>query len=575
MKKEGSITKSIILSFLLLSILSIFIILFVYILYSRGEGEDYSLATYVLYSLIFYKSYIPYVIALSVYLSFFKAKYLYQESISKVIAYPIAVIVLLVGFYAIYDYSFTNLFISKLKEHNSIRDAKVYYEYELKLKNNAYEAAKEELMAGNLDKASTLAEEALFYDKDDGNTLLLIKSIQKEKMKNEEKLHEEKFNNINNLMSLGTREFSSSNYNSASDYFRQVLELDNNNPMALYYMNRISIALNKKPLYYGNATPQEASIYSKLSETIDMYENGYLWKAYDNISDLYLNYPNIPEVNNYYSIIKDAISRYDFFIKEAKEVREAYINNPDLLQYSSAFSHNGINLMLSKNILLSSSTSAMFKNSLYIFDISLMELDEELKVVRCENFLFGKIADSFNSTNNTKNIILKAYFDTNKNEYIYNDAISKVIPINISYTTLDIIKNYTSLNLKYVNLLELFTLRAEIQKFGYSNKDINFELLVKNIEPIAYLLLFMIIAYYSFRFRLAASNDKFHFYNRITGVLGTLLFVIVYKVLIDYLGMLMLMASHITISVIIAVVIFAFLILYVIFQMARIPRDVR
>lgn len=80
----------------------------------------------------------------------------------------------------------------------------------------------------------------------------------------------------------------------------------------------------------------------------------------------------------------------------------------------------------------------------------------------------------------------------------------------------------------------------------------------------------MIIAYYSFRFRLAASNDKFHFYNRITGVLGTLLFVIVYKVLIDYLGMLMLMASHITISVIIAVVIFAFLILYVIFQMARI-----
>lgn len=572
MKKEGSITKSIILSFLLLSILSIFIILFVYILYSRGEGEDYSLATYVLYSLIFYKSYIPYVIALSVYLSFFKAKYLYQESISKVIAYPIAVIVLLVGFYAIYDYSFTNLFISKLKEHNSIRDAKVYYEYELKLKNKAYEAAKEELMAGNLDAAYSLAEEALFYDKDDGNTLLLIKSIQKEKMQNDDKIHEQKLNNINNLMSLGTREFSVSNYNAASRYFTQVLELDQNNPMALYYMNRISIAMNKKPLYYGNTTPREASIYSKLSETIELYESGYLWKAYDNISKLYLNYPNIAEVNNYYSIIRDAISRYDFFIKE---VRESYINNPDLLKYSSAFSHNGINLMLSKNVFLSSSTSAMFKNSLYIFDISLMELDDELKIVRCENFLFGKIADSFNATNNSKNIILKAYFDTNKNQYIYNDAVSKVIPINISYSTLDIIKNYTSLNLRYVNLLELFTLRNEIQKFGYSNKDINFELLVKNIEPIAYLLLFMIIAYYSFRFRLAASTDKFHFYNRVTGIFGTLLFVLVYKVLINYIAMLMLMASHITVSVIIAIIVFAFLILYVIFQMARIPRDVR
>ncbi|OEJ13689.1 hypothetical protein BFL38_02770 [Brachyspira hampsonii] len=575
MKKESSITKSIILSFLLLSILSIFVILFVYILYRRGEGEDYALSTYILYSLVFFKSYIPYVIALSVYFSFFRAKYLHQESISKVIAYPIGLIVLLVCFYAVYDYSFTNIFISKLKEYNSIREAKLYYEYELKLKNEAYEAARVELMAGNLDAASSLAEEALFYDKNDGNTLLLIKSIQKEKMLKEAELHKEKFNNITNLMSLGTREFSLSNYNSASKYFSQVLELDNNNPMALYYMNRINIAMNKKPLYYGNLTPQEASIYAKLSEAIDMYESGYLWKAYDNISKLYLNYPNIAEINNYYSIIRDAISRYDFFIKEAQEVRDAYIDNPDLLKYSSDFSHNGINLMLSKNVLLSSATSAVFKNGLYIFDISLIEFDDELKIVRCDNFLYGKIADSFNSTNNVKNIILKAYFDTNKNEYIYNDAVSMVIPINISYSTLDIIKNYTSINLKYVNLLELFTLRNEIKKIGYSDKDINFELLVKNIEPIAYLFLFMIIAYYSFRFRLAASTDKFHFYNRITGVLGTLLFVIVYKVLINYLVMLMLMASHITISVIIVVIIFAFLILYVIFQMARIPRDVR
>ncbi|ELV06891.1 hypothetical protein H263_01470, partial [Brachyspira hampsonii 30599] len=325
-----------------------------YIYCTAGErGEDYALSTYVLSSLIFFKSYIPYVIALSVYLSFFKAKYLYQESISKVIAYPIGLIVLLVCFYAVYDYSFTNMFISKLKEYNSIRDAKIYYEYELKLKNEAYESAKEQLMAGNLDAASSLAEEALFYDNNDGNTLLLIKSIQKEKMTKEAELYKEKFNNITNLMSLGTREFSLSNYNSASKYFSQVLELDNNNPMALYYMNRINIAMNRKPLYYGNLTPQEASIYAKLSETIDMYESGYLWIAYENISKLYLNYPNIAEINNYYSIIRDAITRYNFFIKEAQEIREAYIDNTDLLKNSSSFSHNGINLMLSKNVLLS------------------------------------------------------------------------------------------------------------------------------------------------------------------------------------------------------------------------------
>lgn len=573
-KKEYSITKNIILSFILLSILSIFIILLIYVLYSRGEGNNYSLSTYFLYSLIFYKTYIPYIISLSVYFSFFKGRYLHQESISKVIAYPIAVLVVLVCFYTVYDYYFTNLFISKLKEHNSIRDAKIYYEYELKLKNNAYESARKELLAGNLDKAYSFAEDALFYDKNDGNTLLLIKTIQKEKKDRYDRINKDKIDNINNLLSLGTREFSLANYDSAHRYFTQVLNLDKNNPLALYYINRISIAKGEKPIYQGNTT-KEISIYSKLSETITLYENGYLWEAYNNISQLYLDSPNIAEVNNYYSIIRDAITRYDFFIKEAMEVREAYINNNDLLRYSSAFNHNGINLMLSKNVLLSSSSSAYFKNSLYIFDIILMELDDELNVVRSDNFLFGKIADVPNSTNNAKNIILKAHFDSNKNEYIYSDTESRIIPVNISYSTLDIIKNYYTINLKYINLLDLFTLRNEIRKFGYSDNDISFELLIKSIEPITYLLLFLIIAYYSFRFRFSAATDKFHFYNRITGVIGTLIFSLVYRVFINYIAMLIIMVSHITIGIIAVVVFTLFLILFVIFQMARIPRDVR
>ena len=573
MKKEHNITTSIILSFLILSIFSIFMIIIIYVLYTRGEGRDYSLYTYFLYSLIFYKNYIPYIISLCVYFSFFKAKYLHQESISKVIAIPIATIVVLVCFYALYDYCFTNFLISNLREHNNVRDAKIYYEYELKLKNEAYELAREELAAGNLDKAYSFAEEALFYDKNDGNTLLLIKTIQEEKQKNYEKLHREQINNIKNLISLGTRAFSASNYNEAGRYFANVLELDKNNPLALYYINRISVARNQKPIYYGNTT-KEASVYARLSETINMYENGNLWKAYESISKLYLEAPNIAEINNYYSIIRDAVSRYDFFIKEAQEVREAYINNPDLLKYSYSYNHNGINLMLGKNILLSSSSSAMFKNDLYIFDVSLMELDDELKVIRCENFLFGKVADSFKSTNNTKNIVLKAYFDTNRNEYIYSDTNSKIIPVNISYSTVNIIKNYSHINLKYVSLLDLYTLRKEITRFGYSDEDINFELLIKNIEPITYLLLFMIIAYYSFRFRLSMATDKFRFYNKVTGIIGTLLFSLVYRVLINYIGMLMIMLSHITISVIAVVLVSLFFILLVIFQMSRIPRDV-
>ena len=575
MKKEHSITTRLILNFLIMSIIGIAVILIIYVLYSRGEGRDYSLFTYMLISLIFYKTYMPYIISLSVYFAFFKAKYVHQENISKVIAFPIVAIIVLVIFYTLYDYSFVNSFISLVKEHNASRDSMIYYEYGLKLKNEAYEKARTELINGNLESAASFAEDALFYDRNDGNVLLLIKSIHEEKMKEYERSHQLEISNINNLLKLGTREFSYSNYYEASKYFNQVIALDKYNPLALYYINKISIANNQKPKYISTTT-EEASVYGRLSEVITLYENGRLWDAYDRISKLYMEAPNIAEVDNYYSIIRDSISRYDFFIREAKEVRNAYINNPDILRYTSALNHNGINLMLDKNTLLSSSSSSVFKNSFYIFDVSIIKLDDELKIVSCDNYLYGKIAEVFKATNNNKNIILKARFDTNKNDYIYSDANSLVIPISISYSTLDIIKNYTSLELKYVNLSDLFTLRKEIKRFGYSDKEINLELVTKNIEPITYLLLFLIIAYYSFRYRLSMSTSgTFHLYNRVTGVVGTILLGLVYRVIVSYISMLLVMLSQITLSVIIVVVATFILILIVIFQMARIPRDVR
>ena len=73
MTKEHSITTRLILNFLIMSIIGIAVILIIYVLYSRGEGRDYSLFTYMLISLIFYKTYMPYIISLSVYFAFFKA----------------------------------------------------------------------------------------------------------------------------------------------------------------------------------------------------------------------------------------------------------------------------------------------------------------------------------------------------------------------------------------------------------------------------------------------------------------------------------------------------------------------
>ena len=574
MKKERSITSRLLVNFFIMSIISILVIFIVYSLYFRGEGKEYSMLTYLLVSLVFYKSYMPYITALSVYFSFFKGKYVTQENISKVIAIPIATVILLVVFYTLYDYYIVNHLISAIKDHSSNRDAMVYYEYELRLKDQAYEKAKEELLNGNLDSAHTFAEEALFYDKNDGNVILLLKSIQEEKRKLYERNHKTEINNINNLIQLGTREFSLHNYNEALKYFNRVLALETNNPLALYYLNRISIARNEKPKYRGNTT-EEISVFGRLSSVIELYENGRLWEAYDIISQLYTEAPNVAEVNNYYSIIRDAISRYDFFIREAQEVKEAYINSSDLYAVSSLANRNGLNLMLDKNTLLSSASGAMFKGNLYIFDVSIIKLDDELKKISSEDYLYGKLVDNITSTNGSKNIILKAHFDTNKNDYIYDDKQSKVIPIFISYSTLDIIRNYTSLNLNYISVPDLFVLRNEMPRFGYSNRDINLELFAKNIKPISYLLLFMLIAYYSFRYRRSTANEEMTLYNKIVGVVGTLIVTVVYKVVIEYISVILVVLSSMTVGVIVTVLISALFILLIIFQMARIPRDVR
>ena len=281
------------------------------------------------------------------------------------------------------------------------------------------------------------------------------------------------------------------------------------------------------------------------------------------------------EVDNYYSLIKDSIIRYDFFIDDAKKIKDAYIDNTELSVNSSSINYNGVNIMLDKNTLLSSVNSTVFKGDTYLFDVSIVSLDDELKMTNFDNYLYAKISDAYKATNNMKNIILKAHFDTNKNEYVYNDIDRVIIPIEISQSTINIIRNYTELKFSDISFFDLFILKEEISKFGYSSKDIMLELLYKVIEPITYLLLFIIIAYYSFRYRETMFNKKLHLYNVFVGIVGTCILTLVYSILIQYISISIYVLSHILISICIIYVISITSILIILLQMVRIPRDVR
>ena len=577
MNNKTNILKRLILSFIILSIVCIVLILVFYVIYSKADGKEYSLIAYILTSLILYKYSVPYIIALSVYFAFFKGSYSDEETdnLSKIIAFPITAILITVLFYTLYDYYLLDALAYRLKEHNSNRDYKVFLQYELELKNKIYENAREELSKGNLDNAYNLARKSLFYEGDNGNILLLLKSIQKEREELEEIENKREIENINNLIQIGSRAFSMADYNSANRYFDMVLSIDRYNSLALYYLNRISMAQNSKPKYSGNTT-EELYAYRKLAEIITLYEEGRLWKAYEGILPLYAEVPNITEVRNYYYIITDAIDNYDFFLDKAAEIKNVFIDNVGYLENNSLTENKGINLMLDKNTMLSSINGLYFKGNLYMFDVSVIKLDDNSQILDMQNYKYGKLAETiFQNTNNIKNIILKAPFDNNKKDYIYSDTDSTTIPISISSSAVESVKNYTDMILDYASLSKLILLKNELPKFGYSNEPINLIIFKKAISPILYLLLFVIIAYYSFKFREEIHYEGANLSTKFIGIIGTLSITMIYGILMDFIATVLIKFSNIVINMVLVYAVSLAIILIILLQISRIPKNVK
>ena len=577
MNNKTNILKRLILSFIILSIVCIVLILVFYVIYSKADGKEYSLIAYILTSLILYKYSVPYIIALSVYFAFFKGSYSDEETdnLSKIIAFPITAILITVLFYTLYDYYLLDALAYRLKEHNSNRDYKVFLQYEFELKNKIYENAREELSKGNLDNAYNLARKSLFYEGDNGNILLLLKSIQKEREELEEIENKREIENINNLIQMGSRAFSMADYNSANRYFDMVLSIDRYNSLALYYLNRISMAQNSKPKYSGNTT-EELYAYRKLAEIITLYEEGRLWKAYEGILPLYAEVPNITEVRNYYYIITDAIDNYDFFLDKAAEIKNVFIDNVGYLENNSLTENKGINLMLDKNTMLSSINGLYFKGNLYMFDVSVIKLDDNSQILDMQNYKYGKLAETiFQNTNNIKNIILKAPFDNNKKDYIYSDTDSTTIPISISSSAVESVKNYTDMILDYASLSKLILLKNELPKFGYSNEPINLIIFKKAISPILYLLLFVIIAYYSFKFREEIHYEGANLTAKFIGIIGTLSITMIYGILMDFIATVLIKFSNIVINMVLVYAVSLAIILIILLQISRIPKNVK
>ncbi|WP_157150050.1 M48 family metallopeptidase [Brachyspira sp. SAP_772] len=573
MKKIGIILR-LILSFSIISIISIFFIFLLYNIYTRGEGKVYDLPVYILISLLIYKNFIPFIIALSVYSAFFKGYYLPGLQISRIIAIPIALIVVLTTFFGFYDYFLIDKLVYALKEYNTNKDYRYFNQYKSSLKENEYQMAKYEFDNGNLNEAEKLARNALIYDRNDGNILLLLKDIENKKNELEELANTDRATYVNNLLSQGSRAFSLSNYTLANRYYNDVLKIDRHNPIAIYYLNKIGIIQNNKPAYIGNNF-YDSLTYGKLADTIELYRNGDFWKAYSSISNLFVNYPDINEISTYYSLIVDSIDRYDFFIDRAQEIRKFFIEDYYSITNTTMLENNGITLMLNNNTMLCALYSIFLRESLYLYDVSIINLDNELKATNKVIYKYGKITDSYNAPN-MKNIILKAKFNPVNNTYNNNNITENIIPINMSDSAMKNIKYYTYIVLSYTGFKDIMSLKTELPLFGYSNDLVINVLFKKILSPIYYLLLFIIIAYFSFRYNIYVKKDaSIGFTANLIGIIGTILFVLLYIIVLNYINTHILMVLGINISIIIMLSFAVIMILLFLLQMSRINKYVK
>lgn len=578
MNKNYSITARLLFSFILLSLIGLVAIFAYFIIRFRVDTSSINnISISFLRALLLYSRLIPFALTLSVYFAFFYSNYTSTSTASKMVTSPLLATIFISVFYASMIMFFDSNILYEIENYNTSKEYEKYIEYENKLKNDAYNSATKAFDSGNLDLAFNYASESLFYSPEDVNVLILLKNIQEDKRRKYTETHAKEASNVSRYIALGTRAFSLSNYTESSRYFNNVLKIERTNPLALYYINKISLIQNGKPKYIGSTTG-ELQTYDRLSNAIGLYEKGNLWKAYDIISDLYAEYPSQTEVKNYYLIITESIRKYDFFMEDALRIKKVYVDEttkPMINDYSYLIK-SGLNLMLDENTLLHASKSVFFRDNLYMFDVSLVNINQDFAIETYAVFKYGKLANSFtNDLSPIKNIILKGRYDANTGKYDTSNINENTIPVRIDNTTVYALKNYNKLSLDYRNIKELFVWHYEFPRFGYSNTNVDIMMLKKIIAPFYLVLLSFIIAYYSFRYRVSILDKKMHIYHRFIGFVGTLFLTLICFIFFNSVINVMFSILPMLINLVLIISVFLIVIFIYVLQMSRISKDVK
>lgn len=558
--KNNTVASKLIISFFLLSFTTVLSWFVFYNIYVRSISLPVVLGNFSLFGLRAFFSYfdtLPYVAGISVYYAF--SSYfstINHEGISRVVTKPLAVISSIVLFYIFISFFISPYIISTLKRYTRDLYSIEYKNYKNNLKNEAFNNAKIALDNNDIKKAYSFAAEALHNMPNDFEIINLMKEIKQAKtdylFTNQSSLQSKIESNLTN----GVKEFSHKNYDTAMKYFREVLKFDEDNGLALFYINKISINQKNAGAIYKGKTASDVKIYDSLSKAITYLNEKNYWSAYNIIYDLYAKYPTEIEVRNYNSIISDAINKNDFFISDSIAIKVAFLDKNKQLQ-------TGFNILLNDDRLMHIGSSLFFMDSFYIFDVIIVSLKDSSYSM----YKYGKLLPI---SDDRKELILKGRFDFNTKTHNSDDYVStRGIFINVSDDTINMLRDKDNTYLQYKSFRNILNWHNELSSIGYSTKASNYGILYKLISPMYFAFLLLILAYYSLRFRISLTA-QFHIYHRVIGIVGTFLLIYFSNSLFLILVQSFSILSNLFISTISLFTIFLILILFYTLQLARI-----
>ncbi len=397
------------------------------------------------------------------------------------------------------------------------------------------ELAREAFAVKDYDKAIEVIGEGLSFLPDDEDLIIYLKYVTSRKdkdfsaNKSDSDAEREK-----TYMEQAVDAYSTLDYDTAKKLFLDVLDINDENGMAKFYLNKIALHLGEENSLFTRQSEDELVLYRRVADGIAFYTGEQYWEAYNIFRDIYVAHPFHFEVFDYYNLAMAKIKINDFFITDAEFLYEIFVDKSysastttvavDREQHKSSIfelikfpiSYDSVCdiefFRLSENKYLYTTVLNIF-NETYFFDTLIITTSDD-GVESYQKYRFGKLVPSIKE--GVYNIVLKGQYYSDKT-YNENDLENYVLTVATPANLFSVAKHIDVTD--FVSIVDMITLLEYMPNFGFDRKAILNILMYKIFLPLELLLIAVVISYYSMRYRI---KGHVHFFHKVVGLFGSI-----------------------------------------------------